>query len=98
MKLEFPLKDINGADIQIGSKVCAYALEHKVIERITEDIIEVDGTQPLPLKDVPLFTGTVVWCQDQLAMVVVIEKVMVPEGFQGVASVQMCHYQYELMP
>ena len=98
MILNFPLQDINGADILIGSRVCAYALQYKVTGCDSQGIIEVDGSQPLPLKDVPLFTGAVVWSQNQLAMVVTVEKVMAANGFEGVASVQMSHYQYELMP
>ena len=81
MTIEFQLTDINGSPLKEGSRVTAYGQDYEEISRDDSDpscpIIEEDHSKPKPIKDVPLFQGIVVWNPEQLAMEIVIEKMMV---------------------
>ncbi len=69
MSREFVITGLDGVPIHDGDKVFAFAQNYKstLIEGGDVPIYEEQHDKPLPVKDVPLFRGTVVWSEDQLA-------------------------------
>lgn len=79
MTLKLDIKDINGKDIEIGSRVYAYAQNYTetLLDEINGvEIIEIDITKPRPIADVPLFIGQVIWNSEELAFEIRVEKIL----------------------
>lgn len=94
-------KDINGVPIELGSKVCVYAKDYEI--RSSEmsgdiEIIELDIEKPKPLKDVPLMMGTVIWEENQMAVLVHVDKMLVEwEAPPGAISMDFYNYAFEVI-
>lgn len=101
MNFQILFKDINGSDINLGDRVCAYAQDYDEVDRQYLHgvlVVELDSTKPKPIKDIPLFIGKVRFNEEELYVEVLIEKMMV-EWENPPCSVRMGggFYVYELM-
>lgn len=101
MTIEVTIRDINGAIIKEGSRVCAYEQRYAEVSRDESGpvpIVEVDISRPMPIKDVPLFIGRVRWSHEHLAFEIAIEKMLV-DWVSPPCSVRMGggSYAFELM-
>lgn len=68
MEPQFEFKDIDGKDIKLRDRVFVFSQDYEVIAADYSDrvpVVLVDSNKPLPLKDVPLFIGTVYWSDEE---------------------------------
>ncbi len=102
MNIQTSFQDINGTEIELGSRVCVYPQQYHTIssKKVDADITieEIDITRPKPLKDTPLYIGVVQWCDYDMAVIVKVTETLVQNPI-GIASFQIGRsgYTYEVL-
>ena len=88
------MKDIHGNTLTAGDTVLVYPQRYER-QRETGGVWVVNQARPLPVADVPMAKGRVVWDEDLLAWIVRYEWVC--EAWTGKAAAQMGggEYAYE---
>ena len=88
------MRDIHGNTLSAGDTVLVYPQRYER-EREASGVWVVNQARPLPVADVPMAKGRVVWDEDLLAWVVRYEWVC--EAWKGKAAAQMGggEYAYE---
>jgi uncharacterized phage protein (TIGR01671 family) len=83
------LKDINGKEIHEGDIVVAYPQEFEKTH-IEDNIYYADTSKPLPIIDIVLFKGVVIYATGQF-------RIEVEKNERGVASIMMGSYWLEIV-